>query len=104
MAVSAALHGVVRRREDPRLVTGAGKYTDDVQPSGCLHAVFVRSPHAHARIASVDVSGALSPLGVVGVFKASDIAFESETPRPRLCADEVRFAGDAVPVSVAHSR
>ncbi|MEP6753673.1 MAG: xanthine dehydrogenase family protein molybdopterin-binding subunit [Candidatus Dormiibacterota bacterium] len=104
MAVSAALHGVVRRREDPRLVTGAGKYTDDVQPSGCLHAVFVRSPHAHARIASVDVSGALSLLGVVGVFQASDIAFESETPRPRLCADEVRFVGDAVAVAVAHTR
>jgi len=82
MAVSSALHGVVRRREDPRLVTGAGKYTDDVQPPGCLHAVFVRSPHAHARIRSVDVSGALSLLGVAGVFQASDLAFESETPPP----------------------
>ena len=104
MAVSSALHGVVRRREDPRLVTGAGKYTDDVQPPGCLHAVFVRSPHAHARIASIDVSVALSLPGLVGVFSASDLAFASETPRPRLCADEVKFVGDAVAVAVAETR
>jgi carbon-monoxide dehydrogenase large subunit len=104
MAVSSALHGQVKRREDPRLVTGAGKYTDDVQPPGCLHAVFVRSPHAHARIASVDVSGALSLAGVIGVFQASDLVFESETPRPRLCADEVKFVGDAVAVAVAETR
>ena len=104
MAVSSALHGVVRRREDPRLVTGAGKYTDDVQPAGCLHAVFVRSPHAHARIASVDVRGAVSLPGVVGVFQEADLAFESETPRPRLCADEVKFVGDAVAVAVAETR
>ncbi|HEY2599271.1 MAG TPA: xanthine dehydrogenase family protein molybdopterin-binding subunit [Candidatus Dormibacteraeota bacterium] len=104
MAMSSALHGVVRRREDPRLVTGAGRYTDDVQPAGCLHAVFVRSPHAHARINSVEVSGALSLPGVVAVLQASDLAFESETPRPRLCADEVKFVGDAVAVAVAETR
>ena len=104
MAMTSALHGVVRRREDPRLVTGAGKYTDDVQPPGCLHAVFVRSPHAHARIKAVDVSVALSLPGVVGVFSASDLGFASETPRPRLCADEVKFVGDAVAVAVAETR
>ena len=104
MAVSSALHGEVRRREDPRLVTGAGKYTDDVQPPGCLHAVFVRSPHAHARIASVDVSAALALPEVVGIFQASDLAFESETPRPRLCAQEVKFVGDAIAVAVAATR
>ena len=104
MAVSSALGGVVRRREDPRLVTGAGKYTDDVQPPGCLHAVFVRSPHAHARIKSVDVRDALSVPGVVGVFQAADLVFASETARPRLCADEVKFVGDAVAVAVAATR
>jgi carbon-monoxide dehydrogenase large subunit len=104
MAVSSALHGVVKRREDTRLVTGAGKYTDDIQPAGCLHAVFVRSPHAHARIKSVDVSEALKLAGVVAVFQASDLTFESETPRPRLCADEVKFVGDAVAVTVAETR
>jgi aerobic carbon-monoxide dehydrogenase large subunit len=104
MAVSSALHGEVRRREDPRLVTGAGKYTDDVQPPGCLHAVFVRSQHAHARIAGVDVSDALRLPGVVGVYQAADLVFESETARPRLCADEVKFVGDAVAVAVAETR
>jgi carbon-monoxide dehydrogenase large subunit len=104
MAVSSALHGQVKRREDPRLVTGAGKYTDDVQPAGCLHAVFVRSPHAHARIVSVDVSGALATPDIVGVFQAEDLVFESETPRPRLCSDEVKFVGDAVAVAVAETR
>ena len=104
MAVSSALHGVVKRREDPRLVTGAGKYTDDVQPSGSLHAVFVRSPHAHARIKSVDVADALKLPGVVAVFQAIDLTFESETPRPRLCAEEVKFVGDAFAVAVAETR
>jgi len=104
MAVSAALGGVVRRREDPRLVTGAGHYTDDIQPEGCLHAVFIRSPHAHARITGIDVSAALEIPGVVGVFQAADLTFESETARPRLCTDEVKFVGDAIAVSVAETR
>lgn len=104
MALNAALGGSVRRREDPRLITGAGRYTDDVQPEHCLHAVFVRSPHAHARIAGVDVSVAKDLPGVVGVFLAADLAFESETARPRLCSDEVKFVGDAVAVVVAEGR
>jgi aerobic carbon-monoxide dehydrogenase large subunit len=104
MAVNAALGGRVKRREDRRLVTGAGIYTDDIAPERCLHAVFVRSPHAHARIAAVDMSAAKAMPGVVGVFQASDLAFESETARPRLCSDEVKFAGDAVVVAVAEER
>ncbi|HXC78668.1 MAG TPA: xanthine dehydrogenase family protein molybdopterin-binding subunit [Candidatus Acidoferrum sp.] len=104
MAVSSALHGAVKRREDPRLVTGTGKYTDDIQPPGCLHAVFVRSPHAHARIKSVDIGAAVKLAGVVAVFQASDLTFDSETPRPRLCADEVKFVGDAIAVAVAEAR
>ena len=45
----------VRRREDPRLVTGTGNYVDDTQPEGCLHIAFVRSTLAHATIRSLDV-------------------------------------------------
>src|SRR5258708_638374 len=101
MALSSLLGGVVRRREDHRLITGAGTFTDDVALDGCLHAVFVRSPHAHARIASVDPSAALRIPGVVGVFQAGDLAFESETARPRLSSVEVKFVGDAVAVAVA---
>jgi carbon-monoxide dehydrogenase large subunit len=104
VAVNAALGGRVKRREDRRLLTGAGTFTDDVAPERCLHAVFVRSPHAHARIAGVDVSAARQMPGVVGVFLAADLAFESETARPRLCSDEVKFVGDAVAVAVAEGR
>ncbi len=104
MAVSSALGGVVKRREDPRLVTGAGQYTDDVQPVGCLHAVFVRSPHAHARITAVDTSAARAMPGVLGIFTGADLTFESETARPRLCSEEVKFVGDAVAVAVAATR
>ncbi|MGH7762390.1 MAG: xanthine dehydrogenase family protein molybdopterin-binding subunit [Candidatus Dormibacteraceae bacterium] len=104
MAVHAALGGRVKRREDRRLVTGGGTFTDDVAPERCVHAVFVRSPHAHARIAGVDISAAQQIPGVVGVFLAADLAFESETARPRLCSDEVRFVGDAVAVVVAEGR
>jgi len=104
VAVNAALGGRVKRREDRRLITGAGMFTDDVTPERCLHAVFVRSPHAHARIASVDVSAAKAMPGVAGVYQAADLAFESETARPRLCSDEVKFVGDAVAVVVAEGR
>jgi carbon-monoxide dehydrogenase large subunit len=104
VAVSSALGGVVKRREDPRLVTGAGRYTDDVNPTGCLHAVFVRSTHAHARIAAVDAGVAKSMPGVVGIFQAADLTFESFTARPRLCPEVVKFVGDAIAVAVAGTR
>ena len=104
MAVRSALGGRVKRVEDRRLITGAGRYTDDNQPEGCLHAVFVRSTMAHARIAGVDASAARAIPGVVGVFLAADLAFDSETARPRLCADEVKFVGDAIGVAVAPRR
>ncbi len=112
MAVSSALGGVVRRREDRRLVTGAGNYTDDVQRDGCLHAVFVRSTHAHARLTNVDVTEAARLPGVVGVFIAADLglgpraAFPSPDTmgRPPLASEVVRFVGDAVAVAVAETR
>src|SRR5215831_1082823 len=104
MAVRAALGGSVKRREDPRLVTGAGRYTDDIRTDRCLHAVFVRSPMAHARLSAVDASAAREIAGVEGVYFASDLQFESETARPRLCADEVSFVGDIIAVAVAETR
>ena len=48
--------GVVRRREDPRLITGAGEFVDDLRVPGCLHAAMLRTPHAHARIRGIDVA------------------------------------------------
>ena len=104
MAVSRALGGVVKRREDPRLVTGAGRFTDDVHPAGCLHAVFVRSTLAHARIKGIDTAEARAMPGVVAIFGARDLEFETFTPRPRLASDTVRFVGDAIAVVVGETR
>src|SRR5260370_11013505 len=104
MAVSSALGGAVRRREDPRLITGAGLYTDDVRLDQCLHAVFVRSAMAHARLKSVDVTVAAAMPGVVGIFGAGDLEFASATARPQLASDVVLFVGDAIAVAVAETR
>lgn len=104
MAVRAALGGRVKRREDPRLVSGAGRFTDDVRPERCLHAAFVRSTHAHARLSRVDVSEAVAIPGVVAVCVAGDLRFQSETARPRLCNDEVNFVGDIVAVAIGETR
>src|SRR2546428_661936 len=57
--------GAVRRREDPRLITGTGEFVDDFRVPGCLHAAMLRSPHAHARIRSIDASAALRAADVV---------------------------------------
>ena len=105
MAVNSALGGSVRRREDPRLVTGAGQYTDDVRRDGCLHAVFVRSTFAHARITNLDVTASSQMPGVVGVFQAAGLGLE---PLDALGAfrgsEPVRFVGDAIAVVVAEAR
>ena len=107
--------GVVRRREDPRLITGAGEFVDDLRVPGCLHAAMLRSPHAHARIVSIDVSAARRAPGVVGVFVAADLGavggpIPIYAPHPALpvpcrisvlALDRVRFVGEAVAVVVA---
>src|SRR5437764_14405317 len=64
----------VRRVEDPRLIRGAGRYVDDVQPAGCLHAVFLRSHLAHATIAGLNLDAARNAPGVVAVWSAEDLA------------------------------
>ncbi len=101
MAVSGVLGGIVKRREDPRLITGAGLYTDDVRLDACLHAVFVRSSTAHARLKSVDVTVAAAMPGVVGIIGAGDLEFAGTTARPPLASDTVLFVGDAIAVAVA---
>ena len=64
----------LKRFEDPRLVTGMGVFVDDVKLPGMLYASFLRSPHAHARIRSIDPSEARSMPGVVAVLIGEDIA------------------------------
>ena len=103
----------VHRVEDARLLTGRGTFVDDVVRPGMLHASFVRSPFARARIRGIDTSGARALPGVRAVFTASELNpgvheqwYTSmgkipDTPRPPLAADEARFVGDPVAVVVA---
>ena len=103
----------ILRSEDRALLTGAARYLDDVPCEGALHAVFVRSPIAHALVQSVDVDEARAMPGVAGVFVAGDIgglcmpAVEDSPEvfaRPLLATDRVRFAGEPVAVVVAQTR
>jgi aerobic carbon-monoxide dehydrogenase large subunit len=103
----------ILRSEDRALLTGAARYLDDVPCEGALHAVFVRSPIAHALVRSVDVDEARAMPGVAGVFVAGDIgglcmpAVEDSPEvfaRPLLATDRVRFVGEPVAVVVAQTR
>src|SRR2546427_6565452 len=64
----------VRRREDPRFLRGEARFVDDVTLPGLLHAALLRSPHAHARLARLDVTAARAMPGVAGVFTFADLA------------------------------
>jgi len=70
----------IPRREDQRLITGQGRYTDDIAPRNAVHACFLRSIHAHARIVSIDVSAALQAPGVLTVLTADDYAADGHGP------------------------
>jgi carbon-monoxide dehydrogenase large subunit len=103
----------VRRLEDPRFLTGRGRYLDDIVLPGMLHAAFVRSPHARARIEAVDVSRALEMPGVVDVLTGAELAAAGlflQGPSmygfrmPILAHDEVRYVGEPVALVVARSR
>ena len=63
----------VKRREDPQLLTGRGRYVDDLRPTGCLHAAILRSPHAHARIRGIRLDRARAHPAVVGCFAYADL-------------------------------
>jgi carbon-monoxide dehydrogenase large subunit len=107
----------VQRVEDGRLLTGHGSFVDDISRPGMLHACFVRSPFARARINSIDASAALALPGVHAVFTAADLnpdvkeAWHAvagkdvpDTPRPPLAEGEAKFVGDPVALIVAESR
>jgi aerobic carbon-monoxide dehydrogenase large subunit len=76
-----------RRVEDPRLLTGRGRYVDDIQLAGCLHLVFLRSPHAHARIGKLDVEPARRAPGVVTVVTGAAVRGLGAMPVNRLLPD-----------------
>src|SRR6478672_2980564 len=72
----------IKRREDPRLVTGNGNFTDDFTPAGTVYLHMLRSPHAHAKITSIDTSAAKKLPGVLAVFTGEDLKKELSGPLP----------------------
>ena len=109
----------VLRKEDPALLTGQGNFTDDIHLPGMLHFALLRSPHAHAKVLSIDVSAARERPGVVAVFTGEDLAEEWAIGIPTgwpvtedikipdhwpLARGEVNHAGDGVAVIVATDR
>ena len=112
----------VQRFEDPRLLRGEGRFINDMNMAGQAHVVFVRSPHAHARIRSIDASAARAMPGVVGVFTVEDLERDGVgttspalkrtrpdgspmfwRPQPGLAKGKVRHVGDAVAAVVAET-
>ena len=103
----------MKRREDPRLITGAGRYLGDIHLDGQLWMVPVRSPVPHGELREVVLDEALSAPGVVKVYVADDLALnpmpvgapglDDTTRRPAIARDRVRFVGDVVAVVVAES-
>src|SRR5881397_877935 len=115
----------VKRREDPRFLRGEGRFVDDVTLPGMLHAAFLRSPHAHARIVAIDTAAAAAAPGVVRVLAFRDlerwmkplplfgavlpglaavVKFDiRQAPQWALCRDRVRYVGEIVAMAVADS-
>jgi carbon-monoxide dehydrogenase large subunit len=109
----------IRRREDPRLMTGTGTFTDDIVLPNMAHAAILRSPHAHARITRIDTARARAAAGVLAVYTAADTEGALK-PIPCLwlvpgsdlkiglyssfAKDVVRYVGDCVAVAVAETR
>src|SRR5271166_3907330 len=134
MSLSPAGTGIgqpVRRREDLRLLTGRGRYSEDINVPGQVYAVMVRSMHAHARIRLVDVAAAMAAPGVLAVLTGQDMLADGLKPIPHavrtghpadiqlenadgsspfipphypMATDEVRHVGDIVAIVVATSR
>ena len=113
----------VQRMEDPRLVTGHGRYVDDIVIEGTLEAAFLRSPHAHAKIRSIDASRARALPGVHDVLTQADLvaqlgaaldkpmaqlypapALKQDRTQYPLAKDEVCYVGQTVAIIVADSR
>src|SRR5262245_61332598 len=112
----------VRRKEDRRFITGRGHYTDDVNRPGQAHAFFLRSPHAHARIKSIDGKAAAAMPGVLTALTGADLAADKignlicgwmitskdgsqmkMAPHPALAHGKANYVGDAVAVVIAET-
>ena len=108
MTRARLIGSAVKRVEDPRLVTGAGTYIGDLSPVGVLHAAFVRSSHASARITGIDTQAAKAAVGVQAVLTGADVNHRfaalpgasgiegANNPGRTILADgSVRFVGEA---------
>jgi len=126
MAIAAApipklLGQPIKRREDPRLITGTSQYVDDIQLLSMAHISFVRSPYGHAKVIGIDTTEALKVPGVISVLTAKDLEGATTGPMPYefgpepfenykdpvrypLATDKVRYVGDPVAVVVAETR
>ncbi len=119
-AINTGIGAPVRRKEDLRFITGNGRYTDDISVPGETYAVFLRSPHARARIDSIDVSDALSVPGVVQILTGADMAADGlgdlpcgwlvkqkdgsdmvSAPHPPLALEFVNYVGEPYGMVVA---
>ena len=108
------LGGRVLRTEDPRLLTLGGRYVDDLELDGALHAVFVRSTVAHAGLRSIDTRDAVAAPGVAGVFTSAGMglarlppslpALDQEMRRSLLADDRLRYVGEPYAVVVAETK
>jgi carbon-monoxide dehydrogenase large subunit len=109
----------IRRREDPRLITGTAAYTDDLTLPGMVHAAILRSMHAHAKVKRIDTSRAKKAPGVLAVYTGADTASVLKpmpcawllpnsdlkiAAYPQLATDVVRYVGDCLAVVVAENR
>ncbi|MCM3568653.1 xanthine dehydrogenase family protein molybdopterin-binding subunit [Neobacillus mesonae] len=109
----------LKRKEDPKLITGHGSFADDIQLPGMLHAAVLRSPHAHAVIKKINVEEALKVPGVVAIYTGKDLEGKigpvptswyvpdcdlKEAPQYPLAIDRVRYVGDGVALVIAEGR
>ena len=109
----------VKRVEDKRFITGKGQYTDDIVLPNMTYAVIIRSPHAHAKIKSIDASEALATPGVIAVYTGKDMVDDGiaslpngwaigddqkEPPHYPLAPDKARHVGDGVAVLIAEDK
>ena len=117
--MSEGIGASVKRKEDRKFLTGKGRYTDDINRPGQVHAHFLRSDVAHANIKSINTKAASAAAGVVAVYTGEDIdvggpicgwvvpnrdgSATHEPPHPLLAKGKVRFVGDAVAVVIAES-
>ena len=123
MASATGVGASVRRKEDLRFITGKGQYTDDISLKDQAHGYFLRSPHAHATIKSIDTAKAKKMPGVLGIFTGQDVADSKlgglicgwmihskdgspmkAGPHPVLAHGKVRFVGDQVALIVAETK